>query len=84
MSVAIDGSPIQLYESGIYNGSCSILTNHGVLVVGYGDENGQKFWKVKNSWGAAWGETGFFRLERVESLGTGMCGIATKAVYPVA
>lgn len=83
-SVAVDGSAIQLYESGIYNGSCSVMTNHGVLAVGYGTENGQMFWKVKNSWGKSWGENGFYRLERSESIGTGKCGIATRASYPTA
>merc|ERR1712226_128378 len=81
VSVAIDGSNIQLYESGIYNGWCTPATNHGVLVVGYGTENGEKFWKVKNSWGNSWGENGFFRLERSESIGIGKCGIATRASY---
>jgi C1A family cysteine protease len=82
VSVAIDGSSIQHYISGVYNGSCSFMTNHGVLAVGYGTENGATFWKIKNSWGAAWGEAGFLRISRSDSIGTGMCGIATRASYP--
>ncbi|KAH6923823.1 hypothetical protein HPB50_007769 [Hyalomma asiaticum] len=54
------------------------LTNHAVLVVGYGwDQDSQlPFWRVKNSWGAEWGEAGFFRIRR----GNDECGIESLAV----
>jgi cathepsin X len=37
---------------------------HAVSIVGYGEEDGQKYWKVRNSWGEHWGEDGFFRVCR--------------------
>lgn len=36
--------------------------DHGVVVVGWGKEVEQPFWKVQNSWGDEWGENGYFRI----------------------
>jgi len=80
VSVAIEADQysFQLYSSGVMTASCGHNLDHGVLAVGYGVDNGTNYWKVKNSWGASWGESGYIRLER----GVGQCGIADAASYP--
>lgn len=82
VSVAVNASPIQLYKSGIFTGSCSPNLNHAVLGVGYGAENGVKFWKIKNSWGKKWGEEGYFRLLKDNGSAGGLCGCALDDTYP--
>ena len=58
--------------------SCGSSLDHGVLAVGYGTDSGKDYYKVKNSWGATWGENGYVRMVQ----GKNMCGIASQASYP--
>lgn len=41
--------------------------DHSILLVGYGEENGTKYWIGMNTWGNQWGENGFFRILRGEN-----------------
>lgn len=40
---------------------------HSITIVGYGEENGVKYWICMNSWGGDWGEKGFFKVLRGEN-----------------
>jgi C1A family cysteine protease len=63
VAVAIDATPLQTYTSGVISSQCSYSSvNHAVLLVG--DEGASNSYTVKNSWGASWGEKGFFRLAK--------------------
>jgi len=56
---------LEAYTGGIFNdktGNVNIV--HDISVVGYGVENGVKYWTVRNSWGTHFGEDGFFRVIR--------------------
>jgi len=64
--------PAWYSEFGTYNGTytlyhpSSITPNHAVLIVGWNDSlphaGGNGGWIAKNSWGAAWGNQGYFTI----------------------
>lgn len=79
-SVAIAANAIMFYSSGIFSDmSCGTRLNHGVTAVGYGVSAGTPFWKVRNSWGANWGENGYIRMIKNNAKGPGICGICMDA-----
>ncbi|MQL73067.1 hypothetical protein Taro_005411 [Colocasia esculenta] len=86
VSVAIEasGQDFQFYSEGVFTGECGTQLDHGVAIVGYGaTQDGTKYWIVKNSWGAEWGEKGYIRMQRGIADKEGLCGIAMEASYPI-
>jgi len=80
VSIGIDADYWGSYSSGVFCGTCGTTRDHAMLVVGYGtDATGGAYWKVKNSWGAGWGENGYIRLCRAK---TDECGVSDDGTYP--
>merc|ERR1712227_504959 len=75
----------RFYKEGVYSSdTCKAGpydVNHAVLAVGFGTckKCNTPFYTVKNSWGAEWGDEGFFKIER----GVNMCGVATCPSFPI-
>lgn len=109
ISIAIeaDTQSFQLYHSGIYSDFTGCNSNsktkgdnsqpnidHAVVIVGYGSENGQDYYILRNSWGTGWGDVsgstngnsnaGYMKISRGSQYGPfGMCGVLYDPMYPV-
>ncbi|KAF4673710.1 hypothetical protein FOL47_010191 [Perkinsus chesapeaki] len=58
------------YKSGVYKyTSGNALGGHAVKIIGWGNENGEDYWLVVNSWNEDWGDHGLFKIGLTE------CGI---------
>ena len=74
MSVYAD---LLMYKSGVYQYVYGDLVgSHAIKIIGWGVENGVKYWLVANSWNDTWGEKGTFKILR----GVNHVGIETNIV----
>jgi cathepsin B len=70
-------SDFENYAGGVYQHTTGEQAGgHAVKMVGWGVDNGVKYWKVANSWNPYWGENGYFRILR----GVNHCGIEDEVV----
>merc|ERR1712166_501095 len=75
VNVATEASYPYKGTDGTCKSSFATTLDHGVLAVGYGDG----FFKVKNSWGSSWGESGYLKISSEGNT----CGIHSDATQPV-
>ena len=60
------------YKSGVYQHVVGeLIGDHDIKILGWGVENGVKYWICVNSWNEEWGDKGFFKIKR----GNNECGI---------
>jgi len=78
LSIAVDAQLWQFYIGGVLDVGflCGTSLDHGVLIVGYGNQEdiffqNVDYWLIKNSWGADWGESGYIKIYR----GDNECGV---------
>jgi len=85
ISVAIDASQetFTFYSKGVYyDKKCKNTIaglDHAVLLVGYGAENGEEYWLIKNSWSTHWGDNGYVKISQRDN----NCGVAADATFAI-
>ncbi|CAH0561395.1 unnamed protein product [Brassicogethes aeneus] len=80
VSISVTDNLKQYQGNILHDPVCTNHTNHAVALVGYGTEDGEDYWLLKNTWGKNWGEDGYFKLPRNSD---NNCGIAMWALFPI-
>jgi KDEL-tailed cysteine endopeptidase len=86
--IEADQAIFQFYSGGVITSGCGNNLDHAVLAVGYGTtENGQDYFKIKNSWGTSWGAEGYILFgadasSNAQNSGSGVCGVLSMPTYP--
>jgi len=73
-SLCLAASSWQTYRGGIL-ARCDNQVDHCVQGTGY---SGSSYWRIRNSWGTSWGESGFIRLAQ----GSDLCKVSDDTTYP--
>lgn len=74
-------SAFQAYKSGVFNENSNADINHAVTLVGWDDS--KQAWRIKNSWGKAWGEAGYMWITyNTNKIGYGASWVQAKLNPP--
>jgi len=76
LSVCLDANNWSSYTGGIMS-VCGQQVDHCVQAVGVDTSSTGGYWKVRNSWGTSWGESGFIQL----AYGANTCDITNDATW---
>jgi len=85
ISVGIDAAhkSLSFYSNGVYfEPTCNNTPDgldHAVLLVGYGELNGEGYWLIKNSWSTYWGNDGYVLMSQRDN----NCGVATAPTFVI-
>ena len=97
VAVSANNKYIHSYESGVidaqdctetvmYDDEMLNTINHGVLIVGYGNDEatGLDYWLIKNSWNTTWGDKGYAKIKMVDDFtpNIGICGVQAYTSFP--
>jgi len=75
VSVCVDASSWQNYNGGVMT-TCGSSSDHCVQLTGYnGDNGGNAYWIVRNSWNTNWGINGYIWI----AIGQDLCAIGDEA-----
>lgn len=68
----------RFYKNGVYNpAGCRNPPNHAVLATGFKLDAALPYFRIKNSWGTAWGNQGYFDM--AIGKGAGTCSLGAHA-----
>jgi len=79
VTVEADTATFQGYQGGVINSdACGRSLDHAITAIGWGSDDKQDYYIVRNSWGAEWGDAGYLKI----AAGGDYCGIENISVFP--